>query len=111
MLIVNAITMNMAFIFCGICKFISVSTAHGLSQIVSKSAQIFCTKNFSKKFLRRWNNLGLLDAYHMERHLRVFPMNLENFIIIHLIHSSGPEPGGQYAVTACPVRGTKRGSP
>ena len=38
-------------------------------------------------------------------------LNLENFIIIHLIHSSGPEPGGQYAVTTCPVRGTKRGSP
>ena len=35
-------------------------------------------------------------------------LNLENFIIIHLIHSSGPEPGGQYAVTTCPVRGTKR---
>ena len=47
--------------------------------------------------------MGLLDAYHMERHLRVFPMNLENFIIIHLIHSSGPEPGGQYAVTTCPM--------
>ena len=55
--------------------------------------------------------MGLLDAYHMERHLRVLPLNLENFIIIHLIHSSGPEPGGQYAVTTCPVRGTKRGSP
>ena len=54
--------------------------------------------------------MGLLDAYHMERHLRVLPMNLENFIIIHLIHSSGPEPGGQYAVTACPIRGTKRRS-
>ena len=54
--------------------------------------------------------MGLLDAYHMERHLRALPLNLENFIIIHLIHSSGPEPGGQYAVTACPVRGTKRGS-
>ena len=55
--------------------------------------------------------MGLLDAYHMERHLQVLPMNLENFIIIHLIHSSGPEPGGQYAVTACPIRGTKRRSP
>ena len=38
-------------------------------------------------------------------------LNLENFIFIHLIHSSGPEPGGQYAVTTCPVKGTKRGSP
>ena len=55
--------------------------------------------------------MGLLDAYHMERRLWVFPMNLENFILIHLIHSSGPEPGGQYAVTTCPIRGTKRRSP
>ena len=38
-------------------------------------------------------------------------LNLENFIFIHLIHSSGPEPGGQYAVTTCPIRGTKRRSP
>lgn len=38
-------------------------------------------------------------------------LNLENFTLIHLIHSSGPEPGGQYAVTTCPVRGTKRRSP
>ena len=30
-------------------------------------------------------------------------MHFENFIIIHLIHSSGPEPGGQYAVTTCPM--------
>ena len=37
-------------------------------------------------------------------------LNLENFIFIHLIHSSGPEPGGQYAVTTCPIRGTKRRS-
>ena len=37
--------------------------------------------------------------------------HLDNFILIHLIHSSGPEPGGQYAVTTCPIRGTKRRSP
>ena len=30
-------------------------------------------------------------------------MYLEKFIIIHLIHSSGPEPGGQYAETTCPM--------
>ena len=30
-------------------------------------------------------------------------MHFENFIIIHLIHSSGQEPGGQYAVTTCPI--------
>ena len=55
--------------------------------------------------------MGLLDAYHMERRLWVFPMNLENFIIIHLIHSSGPEPGGQYAVTTCPVKGYEARKP
>ena len=38
-------------------------------------------------------------------------LNLENFIIIHLIHSSGPEPGGQYAVTICPVKGYKARKP
>ena len=43
--------------------------------------------------------------------VRAIPLKyLENFIFIHLIHSSGPEPGGQYAVTTCPIRGTKRGS-
>ena len=55
--------------------------------------------------------MGLLDAYHMERRLWVFPMNLENFIIIHLIHSSGSEPGGQYAVTTCPMKGYEARKP
>lgn len=39
----------------------------------------------------------------MEGLPRFSPLNLENFIIIHLIHSSGQELGGQYAVTACPI--------
>jgi len=39
----------------------------------------------------------------MEGLPRFSPLNLENFIIIHLIHSSGQEPGGQYAVTTCPI--------
>ena len=59
---------------------------------------------------------ALLDAYQVRGFVRetsLLPphLNLENFIFIHLIHSSGPEPGGQYAMTTCPVRGTKRGSP
>ena len=52
--------------------------------------------------------LALLDAYHLRGFFKetlLFPphLNLENFIIIHLIHSSGPEPGGQYAETTCPM--------
>jgi len=39
----------------------------------------------------------------MEGLPRFSPLNLENFIIIHLIHSSGQEPGGQCAVTTCPI--------
>jgi hypothetical protein len=36
--------------------------------------------------------------------VRAIPLKyLENFILIHLIHSSGPEPGEQYAVTTCPM--------
>ena len=50
MFIVNAITMNMAFIFCEICRVILVSAAHGLSENVSKYVQFLCAKNFSKKF-------------------------------------------------------------
>ena len=69
-----------------------------------------------KKFSRKFYILALLDAYQVRGFFRETPLlpphlNLENFILIHLIHSSGPEPGGQYAVTTCPVRGTKRGSP
>ena len=50
----------------------------------------------------------LLDAYQVRGFVRetsLLPphLNLENFIFIHLIHSSGPEPGGQYAVTTCPM--------
>ena len=53
--------------------------------------------------------MALLDAYHLRGFFKetlLFPphLNLENFIIIHLIHSSGPEPGGQYAVTTCPMK-------
>lgn len=54
---------------------------------------------------------GYLSEGVLQRDTSSLPhLNLENFIIIHLIHSSGPELGGQYAVTTCPVRGTKRGS-
>lgn len=70
----------------------------------------------SKKFSRKFYILALLDAYQVRGFFRETPLlpphlNLENFIHIHLIHSSGPEPGGQYAVTTCPIRSTKRRSP
>lgn len=60
--------------------------------------------------------MAFLDGYLNEGFFKetlLLPphLNLENFIIIHLIHSSGPEPGGQYAVTTCPIRGAKRRSP
>ena len=51
---------------------------------------------------------GYLSEGVLQRDTSPSPhLNLENFIIIHLIHSSGPELGGQYAVTTCPMRGTK----
>ena len=54
---------------------------------------------------------GYLNEGVLQRDTSLTPhLNLENFILIHLIHSSGSEPGGQYAVTTCPARGTKRGS-
>lgn len=47
---------------------------------------------------------GYLNEGILQRDTSLTPhLNLENFILIHLIHSSGPEPGGQYAVTTCPM--------
>ena len=54
---------------------------------------------------------GSLNEGVLQRDTSPPHLNLENFIFIHLIHSSGPEPGGQYAVTTCPIRGAKRRSP
>ena len=73
--------------------------------------EIIGQKNFSKIFLKTPSQNAVFSAISERSFLKPFRVDLENFIIIHLIHSSGPEPGGQYALTACPVRGTKRGSP